>query len=493
MKVSEIGNVVISDNDIGNNAHKKSDGKFTSKDAEGKQSDSKETSEEPIKEEADDDLFSAISDSDDDLFSSMDGSGGDDLNSFFNEMVMKETQLKADKTYSSKKSRIDSMDDISILSILSSFDWIDKKKISVLPSDKLKELLDAHIYVECFSDVVESDPELSQLCEQKFENIWMSPVSAKDYLEKSKKDTSGVSPIEKKLAYYQSNLEALGSINENNDENVNKISVFNDRISDLLKFEELGKQYAEICSKKNEKFANAKALLDSFEDITAPYSSLRKNNAVWVKTGGTSKSRTIFGSKAQSILNQMTKEQKQAVVDYTGSFSMLNEVLRGIKYTGYQGKDKNKFLKWCTDMTSAIDMSTYDFDYWVQRGLRQLQLPNMMLTSNISEKELKKLVGTNFIHPNFFSSGAAKGTGYDHNIILNTYCPKGTKGFYAEMVSHYSKGTENEMILQRGYEFRITKAEKVGSKIYLDIEAILKSDEKKYNYEELAELANKYL
>ena len=73
--------------------------------------------------------------------------------------------------------------------------------------------------------------------------------------------------------------------------------------------------------------------------------------------------------------------------------------------------------------------------------------------------------------------------------IQNVYCPTGTKMVYAEPWSHYSGatyskidwdgikqqvdfGSEIETIIQRGTTYRITKIEKVGGKIYLDMEVV---------------------
>lgn len=53
-------------------------------------------------------------------------------------------------------------------------------------------------------------------------------------------------------------------------------------------------------------------------------------------------------------------------------------------------------------------------------------------------------------------------------------------------ISHYPH--ENELILQRGYTYNITKAEKKNGKLYIDCDVVLDSDEDKYNDEELEQL-----
>ena len=93
----------------------------------------------------------------------------------------------------------------------------------------------------------------------------------------------------------------------------------------------------------------------------------------------------------------------------------------------------------------------------------------------------------------FFSAGAAKNTGMPNRpIILNVYCPKGTKGLYVESISHYAG--ENEMILQRGYTYKITDVEKDSDgKIFVGCEVVLGSDKDKYTHEQLVDVANKYI
>lgn len=70
-------------------------------------------------------------------------------------------------------------------------------------------------------------------------------------------------------------------------------------------------------------------------------------------------------------------------------------------------------------------------------------------------------------------------------VILNVYAPKGTQMMYAEPFSAFSGqggknwdgitsqsyfGSESEMIIQRGASYTITKIEKTGRKIYIDVE-----------------------
>ena len=62
---------------------------------------------------------------------------------------------------------------------------------------------------------------------------------------------------------------------------------------------------------------------------------------------------------------------------------------------------------------------------------------------------------------------------------------------YVAPYSSASKG-ENEMILQRGYSYRITKVEKKGGSYYLDMEVILGSDAQKPVGNDLKKIGNEF-
>lgn len=85
----------------------------------------------------------------------------------------------------------------------------------------------------------------------------------------------------------------------------------------------------------------------------------------------------------------------------------------------------------------------------------------------------------------FTSTGVAKGTGLNGDVIMNIYAPQGTKMMYAEPFSASGNGDgkswngisqqstfdqESEMIIQRGASYKITKIEKTSSKIFIDVE-----------------------
>ncbi len=110
------------------------------------------------------------------------------------------------------------------------------------------------------------------------------------------------------------------------------------------------------------------------------------------------------------------------------------------------------------------------------------------------ESDPSKLVGMIGRDESFMSCGSCKRTNFGSKpVCLNIYCPKGTRATYAEPFSEFGSShnngvccpgknwdgiskpistNENEIILQRGTQFRIIKAEFTGGKWYIDLEVI---------------------
>lgn len=288
----------------------------------------------------------------------------------------------------------------------------------------------------------------------------------------------------------------------------------------LEKFEELENKLSELYKQKSQavKFNEDKKIKDFAEkyvNVEAPYSQYRKNNATWISEERIDKhpeykylnvesaSAKYFGNKFEQMWKKMSVSERDQLIDYTGGgFSKYNKPLRGKAHGGWKSW-VNYFANGVTQLTNAINKCTRDEDIWVQRGV---YIDDMEFVAKDGTKgELSELFATGkadllldtlFVEPAFYSSGAGKNTGFfDRNLIINTYCPRGTKMAYMNTKGHYADSVENEMILQRGYSYKITKVEKVGSKYYLDVEVVLGSDEKNNvtDMNELQKIGEKYL
>ena len=130
------------------------------------------------------------------------------------------------------------------------------------------------------------------------------------------------------------------------------------------------------------------------------------------------------------------------------------------------------------DFTDYIDKCVMSEDIWMQRGcsfggMDKFLNVDMDLLRYGSVTDLRdKLLGQTITEYGFMSCGTGRGAGFSGNILFNIFVPKGTKATYAEAYSAYKNGSEIETILQQGTQFRITRIDKQGSQIYMDIEAI---------------------
>ena len=192
-------------------------------------------------------------------------------------------------------------------------------------------------------------------------------------------------------------------------------------------------------------------------------------------------SKKKFDAQALAVWASAKPEEREAISKYTSSYSKFNEPLRGIEYgtgkykgvgsidfenigsNGYGNLNPGEARDLITNMTNYIDRSAFDEDVWLQRGCNYKGMDKFLNLSkpllDYSLDELKaEILGTKVTEHGFMSCGAAKGTGFnDKPIIFNIYAPAGTKMAYAPNFSAFKK--ENEMILQRGTQFRVAKIE----------------------------------
>ena len=374
----------------------------------------------------------------------------------------------------------------------------------------------------------EIEEKLHQYNIEGFSGMWIDTVYPSDYKFLKEKGS-----FEKKKAYYEGVLAK-------EDTPLNIKVKATQYIAKLGEFEKAGLAYEEakanlnaehidelesIESKINEIsnskanydqniLAESNAYIERFLDKNAVYSQARKNNATWINQKWLKEhpeydglpvyqaSIKHFGERFEKMWNKMTAAERNQLVDYTGGgFSKYNKPLRGISHKGNGWSDFG-FAEAVTNLTNAIDKCTWDEDIWVQRGISDVstlfKAEGKSFTQSLgsmTEKELQSLVGTTIKEKGFYSSGAGKGTGFTGEITLNTYCPKGTKMAYMNTKGHYSHGDENEMILQRGYSFRITKVEKGPyGHFFIDCEVILGSEaDNVTDMAELDKLGKKYL
>jgi len=375
-----------------------------------------------------------------------------------------------------------------------------EKKLSDKLKKEQKKLLSKQL-TELEKELVDAQAELDKLEVKTYSGIWKNDVTTADY---SSLNIAG------KKAYYQQQL-ASGSLT------AEKKAEFEGYLKQLEELEKEGAAYAEKADKLKKTSLELKKAVSDLQKIENGgiikeddrFSQARKDNALWAKSVAEAdkKLRSVSGEVWRNAL----KSEKDAIYEYTKSYNKFNEPLRGIdygtsKYVGvgnvdfddigksYSGYKTGEVREQINKMTDIIDRSSYDEDFWFQRGCRYQGMDkffgisqNDLQSLNTAELE-KKLLGTEVTDYGFFSCGVAKGKGFsDKPIIMNVYCPGGTKMMYAEPFSEYGLGAgrnwdgisqqsdygdEAEIILQQGTSFRITKVERSYGKLYVDIEVV---------------------
>lgn len=233
------------------------------------------------------------------------------------------------------------------------------------------------------------------------------------------------------------------------------------------------------------------------ETVDDAFTQERKDAAMWAKT--TKEADTQLRSVCGDVWQAAKQAERRAIYDYTSGSGKFNRPLSG--FQGSWGQYNNKGVgmvdlnyegafKEIQDMTDIISKSSYDFDVWLQRGCGTeaiesfLHLPNGTL-GRMTHEQLQQFLGRDGRIYSFTSTGVAKGKGFSGNVIMNIYAPKGTQMMYAEPFSAFGNGGgkswdgispqstfgyESEMIIQRGASYTITKIEKSGSTIFIDVE-----------------------
>lgn len=179
------------------------------------------------------------------------------------------------------------------------------------------------------------------------------------------------------------------------------------------------------------------------------------------------------------------------------------------------GKNGNvTYKKVVTDLTKAIDKMEFDDDVFLVRGSDNGGFAGLLESimpfndakdylDNGDIKSLKALAEGNRVKNHAFTStGIAKDAGFSGNVKYKIYAPKGTKGIYAEPQSYYGDtvgmnaklyqrgeaysyvGSEAEVILQRGTEFRITKIDYSHGDYTVEMEVVNQPDYFKYGDED---------
>jgi uncharacterized protein with gpF-like domain len=380
-------------------------------------------------------------------------------------------------------------------------EWQQLEDLKLDYQDKLDKKLAAAEIKKLKKAQVDLQDQLDHFNIKTYSNIWKDDVTTLDWQDKQ-------GSIAAKKKYFEGKLINAADIDE-----ANKWKAL---IDDLNDFDQQGKAYFAIKKQLTQTTADLTKLQKSGKILAAAddaYSQARKDAAYWFtdQNGSVRAADGVLRDKAGEVWRSASTLEKDSIYEYTGSYHKYNEPLRGIEYgtnkflgvgnvdldqigVKYAGYKPGQIHKEIDAITSIINKSEYDFDIWVQRGCRRSGMDKFfginMSDFDLPEDQLAaKLLGTTPTEHAFMSTGVAKGKGLNTHggILLNIYCPKGTKGMYIEPISQFGHGSgrhwdgiapqsnfgyEAEMLLQRGTQFKVTKVEKSGGTIYVDLEVI---------------------
>lgn len=365
----------------------------------------------------------------------------------------------------------------------------DKKAIAELEAKKaeLQALLDKKKTQAAKKKLTKEQLQLTKQLEalpvKTYSGIWQDDVTTADWKAKS-------GGIQAKKAYFQDKLAGGGLT-------AAEAAKFEGYIKSLDEFAAEGQQYHELQTKLKNTQASLSALKKGGKGLSDPYSQERKDAALWAKNP--QEADEVLRAGSGEVWRKASKAEKDALYDYTRGSGGFNRPLRGydggwhnFKGVGKVDLNNEGMGAAIQHMTNVINKSAYDRDVWLQRGIETVEGAAKFLgispdvLRHGTREQLHDLVNDYITEHAFTSCGSCKGKGFS-GVIFNIYCPKGTKMIYAEPFSHYgngggrkwdgkkpqtSFGYEDETIIQRGTTFRITKVEKSGSGLYVDMEVI---------------------
>lgn len=338
-----------------------------------------------------------------------------------------------------------------------------------LKAEQKKILVKQQLDLEAQKSAIQQ--QLDDVKIKTYSGMWKDDVTTTDW---SKLNIQG------KKDYYQHQIAAG-----------NKVQEFQKYLRQLDELDAEGKSYADIqqqLKKIEMEISKVQADLTKLEksDIIKvaddAFSQERKDAALWFDKahGGFSAADAYFDPPSKLVHGTASKQEQRGFYTYTSGSGGHNRPLAGFEKPYYESGSgweakyykgaKNVWIDYegkgdeIRGLTNLIEKSTYDSDVWLQSGQNFatlegfLEIPYDSLYK-MTDLQLQQYVGTKKRFYQFLSTAVNKGGGSSFNyrpMKLNIYAPKGSQMLYTSNVGAFGKD-ENEMILQRGGTYRITK------------------------------------
>lgn len=354
--------------------------------------------------------------------------------------------------------------------------YVDKKikpetwRKKFLHDYKLGKLEEAVLVTE--AGVKAAQAEAATIPNDTYSNIWKNDVSLAEWETKQ-------ASIPAKEQYFMNQI-AAGT----------DPAKFNKLLNDLHEFDARGMEY----SKKQKALKAAQNLhKDAVDELNKfknrgkikrddPFTQARKDAALWFdnSNGGFNAADKYFDPPAQTIFKNATPEEFDGFYTYTQGSGGHNRPLAGFQkpyYASGSGWEEKYFVGekqvWIDyegkgdqirRLTDLVNKSEYTDDVWLQSGQDFATLEGFLkipygTLQTMSDADLQQFIGTRKRFFSFISTAVNEGGGSifnDKPMKLNIYAPKGSKMLYASDKGAFGKA-ENEMILQRGGSYEITK------------------------------------
>ena len=337
---------------------------------------------------------------------------------------------------------------------------LDKKQVQ----SKLKALKKDQILAQDAMDSVDSS--------KQYTNIWKDPVTVADYGAKQ-------GAIAAKKSYFQGKLATATDPADK--------AKWQGLLADLDDFETQGSAYYTAQQARDKAAAEWAKLkkagtLKVDTSAGAAYTQDRKDAALWFDRGhgGFAAADAYFDPPSKTLHRAATPKEQDGFYTYTSGSGGHNRPLAGFEKpwsrpgSGWEQQfykgPKNVWIDFegkgeqIRGLTTLIEKSTYPDDVWLQSGQGFATLEGFLgipygTVEYMNDAALQQYVGRRNVIYNFISTAVNEGGGGPFNakpMKFNIYAPKGSQMLYASDVGAYGKG-ENEMILQRGGTYEITK------------------------------------
>lgn len=160
----------------------------------------------------------------------------------------------------------------------------------------------------------------------------------------------------------------------------------------------------------------------------------------------------------KGFFDRLTDDEIEAMNVYSGSdYRRINEHLRGIKPIRLGGLVK----KTIPDLVSGLSKGKLEEDMVLFRGASLDIFDNKFLESLTQDP--KSVIGQKFKDEGFMSTSIMGGSAFKSDLSFRILAPKGTEGVYIKEFSDFK--SENEFLLQKGYEMEIVDVIKKGNEI----------------------------